>query len=280
MVIRGDVKLNSSPTSGTGDPLLTRDATSGIVGEVGAIDVSVYLSTSLTSGYIYLGNGSNIATATAMSGDVVISNTGVTSISAGVIVNADVNASAAITLTKLAATTASRALVSDASGFVTPATTTSTEIGYVNGVTSAIQTQLDAKQATITGGATTIATSNLTVSRALVSDGSGKVAVSAATATEVGYLSGVTSAIQTQITSKQTAIQFKDEGIAVGTSGAVTNVDFVGAGVVASHSGGTVTVTIAGTANGLPLSCVYYSNNPPIKAGSIECVIIKGSTSC
>ena len=60
--------------------------------------------------------------------------------------NANIKAAAAIDLNKLAATTASRALVSDGSGFVTAATTTSTEIGYVNGVTSAIQTQLDAKQ--------------------------------------------------------------------------------------------------------------------------------------
>jgi len=40
---------------------------------------------------------------------------------------------------------------------------------------------------------------NLTVSRALVSDGNGDVSVSAVTATEVGYLDGVTSAIQTQL---------------------------------------------------------------------------------
>lgn len=59
--------------------------------------------------------------------------------------NAGVAAAAGIALNKLAATTGSRALVSDASGFVTAATTTSTEIGYVNGVTSAIQTQLDGK---------------------------------------------------------------------------------------------------------------------------------------
>lgn len=67
------------------------------------------------------------------------------SIAAGVIVNADVNASAAIAVTKLAAVTASRALVSDGSGFVSHATTTATEIGYVNGVTSAVQTQLNTK---------------------------------------------------------------------------------------------------------------------------------------
>lgn len=63
----------------------------------------------------------------------------------GGIVNADVNASAAIAVSKLAALTVSRAVVTNASGFVSAATTTATEIGYVNGVTSAIQTQLDAK---------------------------------------------------------------------------------------------------------------------------------------
>jgi hypothetical protein len=77
-----------------------------------------------------------------------------------------------------------------------------TEFGYLDGVTSAIQTQIDSKQATITGGATSIVSSNLTASRALASDGSGKVAVSSVTSTELGYLSGVTSAIQTQIDTK------------------------------------------------------------------------------
>ena len=48
-------------------------------------------------------------------------------------------------LAGLATTTVSRALVSNGSGVISPATTTSTEIGYVNGVTSAIQTQLDLK---------------------------------------------------------------------------------------------------------------------------------------
>ena len=76
---------------------------------------------------------------------------------------------------------------------------TSTELGYLSGVTSDIQTQLNGKQATITGGATTITSSNLTTSRALVSNSSGKVAVSNVTDTELGYLSGATSNIQGQI---------------------------------------------------------------------------------
>lgn len=65
-----------------------------------------------------------------------------------------------------------------------------------------VDTQLATKQATITGGATTIVSSNLTASRALVSDASGKVAVSAVTSTELGYVDTVTSNIQTQLNGK------------------------------------------------------------------------------
>lgn len=81
-------------------------------------------------------------------------------------------------------------------------TATVTELNYVDGVTSNIQTQLNGKQATITGGASTIVTNNLTASRALISDASGKVAISSVTSTELGYLDGVTSSIQTQLNNK------------------------------------------------------------------------------
>tara|TARA_Y100000994_G_scaffold248790_1_gene257664 strand:- start:150 stop:1958 length:1809 start_codon:yes stop_codon:yes gene_type:complete len=99
--------------------------------------------------------------------------------------------------------TASRAVVSNSSGKIAVSDVTSTELGYLDGVSSAIQTQLDAKQATITGAATTIDTEDLTASRALASNGSGKIEVSAVTSTELGYLDGVTSAIQTQLDAKQ-----------------------------------------------------------------------------
>lgn len=61
------------------------------------------------------------------------------------IVNGDINASAAIAHTKMAALTASRAMVSDGSGFVSASAATATEVGYLSGVTSAIQTQIDSK---------------------------------------------------------------------------------------------------------------------------------------
>lgn len=84
------------------------------------------------------------------------------------ITNADVVASAAIAVNKLAALTASRAVVSDGSGFLAAATTTATEIGYVNGVTSAIQTQINTKQTRstlTTKGDLYVATASDTVTR-------------------------------------------------------------------------------------------------------------------
>lgn len=59
------------------------------------------------------------------------------------------------------------------------------------------------KQDKITGAATTITNSNLTANCALVSDANGKVAASSVTATELAYLDGVTSNVQTQLNSKQ-----------------------------------------------------------------------------
>ena len=80
-------------------------------------------------------------------------------------------------------------------------TATATEINYLDGVTSSIQTQLNGKAASshthdhanITG---------LTASRALVSNSSGVLSESAVTSTELGYLDGVTSNIQTQLNGK------------------------------------------------------------------------------
>lgn len=74
------------------------------------------------------------------------------------------------------------------------------DLTYVDLAT--VNAGLATKQNTITGGATTIVTSNLTASRALVSDASGKVAVSAVTSTELGYVDTVTSNIQTQLNGK------------------------------------------------------------------------------
>jgi hypothetical protein len=59
----------------------------------------------ITAGSVLMGNNSNVPTATALSGDVTVSDSGVTAIGSGVIVNADVNGSAAIDGSKIVSAT-------------------------------------------------------------------------------------------------------------------------------------------------------------------------------
>ena len=78
----------------------------------------------LTSGNILVGSASDVATSVNPSGDVDVSNTGVFSIAAGVVVNADINSAAAISISKLAAgTVAGQIIVAGASPTFTPAYT-------------------------------------------------------------------------------------------------------------------------------------------------------------
>lgn len=83
-----------------------------------------------------------------------------------------------------------------------PAATTSAD-GYL---TAADWTTFNGKQANITGAATTITSSNLTASKALVSNASGKVDVSTVSSVELSYVAGVTSAIQIQLNTKLSSI--------------------------------------------------------------------------
>ena len=70
--------------------------------------------------------------------------------------NADISASAAIAFSKMENLTASKALQSDGNGDVSASGVTNTELGYVSGVTSAIQTQLNTLSTSISSNDTDI----------------------------------------------------------------------------------------------------------------------------
>jgi hypothetical protein len=145
----------------------------------------------------------------------------------GSITNSDIAAGAAIALSKLAAVTASRVLVSDASGFVSASSVTTTTLGYLD-ATSSIQTQLNGKEPTITtlsiakGGTNSGTSLNnnrvmqsssgaiveaaaITAARVLISDANGIPTHSTITTTTLSYLDA-TSSIQTQLNAKEGTI--------------------------------------------------------------------------
>ena len=117
------------------------------------------------------------------------------------IVNADIKASAAIAFSKMENLTQARALVSDSNGDVSVSDVTATEIGYLDGVSSAIQTQLDTK-------ATSTALTNGLAAKQDTIDSSNRLNANLIGANgdvsnaEYGFLNGVTSAIQTQLDGK------------------------------------------------------------------------------
>lgn len=90
----------------------------------------------LASGQIIVGNSSNAAAAVAVTGDVTITNVGVTSIAAGAVVNADINASAAIAYSKLAPLTSGHLLVGDGSNVAASVAVTGDVTISNTGVTS------------------------------------------------------------------------------------------------------------------------------------------------
>jgi hypothetical protein len=106
-------------------------------------------------------------------------------------------------------------------------------------------------QASITGAASSVVTANLTASRALVSDGSGKIAASATTTTtEIGYLAGVTSAIQTQLNGKLNLTGGTLTGGLIGTTGSFSSGGSGDTFTIGHTSGSGIALNITKNGNG------------------------------
>jgi sulfur carrier protein ThiS len=141
-------------TAGT----ITANVTGNVSGSSGSTTGNAATATTLATARDFQIVGDVEASAQSFNGSGNVTLT--TSIATGAIVNADVNASAQIAYSKLNLTNtivnadinASAAI--DWSKLGISSTVDATEIGYVNGVTSAIQTQIDSKLATATASST------------------------------------------------------------------------------------------------------------------------------
>ena len=113
VTMSGDVTITNAGVAAIGSLVIVN----ADVNASAAIDYSKLAA--LTDGNILVGNGSNVATSVNPTGDIDISNTGVFSIASDVIVNADVNSSAAIDYSKLAALSDGNILVGNGSNVAT-----------------------------------------------------------------------------------------------------------------------------------------------------------------
>jgi hypothetical protein len=193
----------------------------------------------LNSANILIGSSGNVATSVAVTGDVTISNAGVTAIAAGVIVNTDINASAAIVDTKLAtistagkvansattatnANTASAIVARDASGNFTAGTITAALTGNASTATT-LQTARNIQGVSFNGSA------NITV----VTAGTG-ISVSGTAVANTGVLSvngsagaitnvAVTNAAQSFSAAQRGTISTLTDGATITPDFAVAN---------------------------------------------------------
>lgn len=133
-----------------------------------------------------------------------------------------------------------------------------------------VDTQITSARPNITGAASTIITSNLTASRAVISDSNGKIAVSDVTSTELGYLDGVTSAIQTQLNSKASTSHAHSQYLPL-SGGTMT-------GNITLQSGVNIQIAVPGTnrigdaSNPIYLGCFHslITNDISTTSGTIS----------
>lgn len=160
----------------------------------------------LTLGKVYIGNASNQAAEQTLSGAITVNSSGLALLSNSAVLDTNIAAGAAIGLTKLAPMSFSQLVVTTGAGFLTTIAVTPVEAGYLAGVTSNIQTQLNSKLSG-TGAISNYTTVNFPATNVVaISDGAFKLGVSSITTTELSYLSGASSNIQTQLNSKQPLI--------------------------------------------------------------------------
>lgn len=190
-----------------------------------------------TVGTVVLHNASGVPTATALSGDVTVNSSGVTAIGSGVVVNADISASAAIELSKLATSTAGNIIVYNSSGVPTAVAETGDVTISDSGVTS-IATGVIVN-ADINSSAAIADTKLATISTA------GKVSNSATTATS----SNTTSAI----VARDSSGNFSAGKATLATADVTTVVET--ASISATAASGTINIDFSTNPT------VYYTSN-------------------
>lgn len=249
-----------------------RDATNNTFD---ALNPSGGLADTLQDGDIFVGNASNIATGVTPSGDITLTNAGVFGIAAGAIVNADINAAAAIAFSKLAALSSANILVGSAGNVATSVAMTG-DIAITNtGVTSIqagaiVNADINAaaaidfsKLATLTSGnilvgsAGNVATSvAMSGDATIVASGALTIAANAVTTAKILNANVTLAKLAAGITPSH-VIKFANQVTTVGGAAAEA---FAVTGAVAATDRAFVQVVNDGTANVTVLQAVVTAD--------------------
>ena len=227
----------------------------------------------IPDGKIWIGNASAVATAVTPSGDVTISNAGVTAIGSGVIVNDDINASAAIAISKLAASTitvsdgVTSTAVSLGNTVTFSGTSNEIEVGESSGtITIGLPNDVTITgDLTVNGTTTTINSTTLTVDDKNIEIGS--VSVPSDTTANGGgiTLKGATDKTLIWDSANSNWTSSEHWNIATGKEFKINNVKVLdatslGSSVVSSSLTSVGTIA-TGTWNGTAVSEVYGGTN-------------------
>ena len=227
----------------------------------------------IPDGKIWIGNSSAVATAVTPSGDVTISNAGVTAIGSGVIINDDINASAAIAISKLAASTitvsdgVTSTAVSLGNTVTFSGTSNEIEVGESSGtITIGLPNDVTITgDLTVNGTTTTINSTTLTVDDKNIEIGS--VSVPSDTTANGGgiTLKGATDKTLIWDSANSNWTSSEHWNIATGKEFKINNVKVLdatslGSSVVSSSLTSVGTIA-TGTWNGTAVSEVYGGTN-------------------
>ena len=220
---------------------------------------------------------------TAFSGDVetrraanvTLMNNEDTALQARIAANATLRANED---TALQARIAANTLVAASNDFAT-FTRLDANINVVSSNAAAVETR---RTNNIAGAVSTITTSDLTASRALVSSGSGKVAISDITATELGHLDGVSSGIQTQLDAKASESTRATNAAALAAGIASSSPDITVSNILHTTSTANSYAT-GGTTSDIDkvlvyLSGIYQTENQYVLGNSTHNVQFKDAT--
>jgi hypothetical protein len=187
-------KTLTSPTitgtgaiAGTFTGNLTGNVTGNVSGSAGTVTNGVYTTDTGTVTSTMIANDTIVNADINSSAQIAYSKTNLTNS----IVDADINASAAIAWTKIAPSS----------------TVSATELGYLDGVTSAVQTQLDSKLATATASSTYAPLS----SPALTGTPTAPTATAGTNTTQIATTAYVGTAISNLVAGAPTTLDTLDE---------------------------------------------------------------------